>query len=1157
MTFLRVYKPEELVALNVESPQQTFDYFAKQRMADVFVENAVIQLYPIQIPGWYSVDYPQALYGVNADKTDKDAPGWRVLIHSYLDMTSGDTIRLYRSNQLAPGQLPDPADSGQLIKTEVVPSDHNNENLVTVIHSSFFDNPGIYHFWYTVERSTGQPLVPSKGINVWVKTTYPDSQDPTGQNGERTELEEPVFPRTIDKEMLENGITVVVPAWSIMTQGDVVHLKFGDKAVTWKITADQVGQDIEIPVSAATLKSIGPADPLLVKYYIQDQVNNSSRTSRVGVGTLDPDQAWLEAPSLRSTIDDVLALDDLNGGPEDCYVSVRRSDAIAGDKVVLYLSDSTTGFTQSYGPFDYKTGVVTIPLTFATLQSLAPTTIKLKYERIRVVNGTVQRKPSFPYYPALIAEKYRAPAPTAPQAQGAVLSPELKETVVYAGPGIRGIKVGDFVMMTLLSTSASGKARMQNLGRYVTQSMDISGTGIVVPFVFETEHLGNFPNGKTEMSYEVSGEGHIPALDSHIRSLHIGPVTYRLGIVDVGKDEKGVLDPKDIPFGTPATCPAAAHTSIDDVIHLEIWRLGNNLDSSDTLVFADSLPVNADNVGMNIEFWLPLELIQSLLNKVINVVWHIERPRAVPLTAPALMLRIGAQALALSAPRLLEAKPDGTVNPLDTENKATVVVTYPGMDRSHSVTLFVTGRNGFGSPAIAARAGSTSGSLFFSLPETAIPANIGTFMTLRYVVSQVGIPDQTSPAAKYQVKEIPNPNLNYPRIQVTEAPDKVLNLNNFKGDAHWTLIAWRFIAVGTRIKVAVSGTKDDGSEHVVMLVDCVMTVNDVIAGLSGVISRDVLALFKDGSLLNWLSIANFSNVGGVDTLFPIQELTIKTVMLAKPVITRLIDSQPPATGSVANGGTCDDPAPELLGTATPETDVELFNNNEKIGVATADHDGIWRAKVNIGFGRHRLVAKLPNGELVSNAWVVIVTNDLNIGGDASLYLPYLFLVPGRPPLTLPPGSIHSRSAWGGIGPYVYSSSQLGIVKFLDANGTVAALGNGTATITVSDQSGQRASYRLTISGIKSVTLWGDVTWHGHLQHLWRPYCLTSEQFQSFWQTYASVGNIPAYLGWPQSLYWTSTNNNYVNDVAWAFNFSNGLAFQHSPGSQALPTLRVT
>ncbi|MHC8337815.1 hypothetical protein [Pseudomonas sp. HLT2-19-2] len=973
MTAFFIYTPDQLAALQEESPQQRVDLFAEVRSSGLFSEDGALKIFPILIPGWHKVDYSAASHGVNADKTAVPGPGWWVLFPSYFQMDAFDTMRLYMGKWLEPGQLPNPADQGTLIKTTIVPQNHNNEDILSFIPESSIERPGIHRMWYTVERTSGQAPVRSDEITVWFKPTFPDSLDPTGESSERKALEAPQFPAIIDKGMVEAGVDVNIPAWPIMTTGDVITLTVGNQIVEYTLKSEELGQAIVIFVSSTILKLIGPADPLLMSYKIRDQVHNSSLTSKTGKGKLAPDATFLEAPSVPDSAENVLNIDVLNGEAMQVEIYVDRADAALGDKVECFLYNPKTGLTQSYGPIDYQRGIVTFEVLYETVKSLAPATIELYYERIR----GKERTPSYSCFIALIGEKYRAPAPTAPQAHGAVLSPDLAETVVYAGPGIEGLAVGDKVTLTCLSTSAGGGTRLQTYERFVTQAMVISGVGIVVPFDWETIHLDTFQNGSVELSYSVIGVGHATPLESWVSRLRIAQVTNILGVVDVGKDENGVLDPKDIPFGTPAICPAMAHTRAGDTVHLEVWKLGNSLDPQDTLAFVDSLPVTTDNIGKDLEFRLPQELIKPLLNRVISVDWYIARLRQLPLTAPELVLRIGAKALVLQPPELVQASPGNIINPLDTQKTATVKVAYTGMDSTHRVTLFVKGRDGFGSPALASLQGSSSGTLIFTLPLTAVPANMGTFMSFWYVVTQEGIYDQSSRPAKYEVSNIPNEDINYPRMSIAEAPDhKVLNLNNFTGDAHWTLIAWLFIAIGTRMRVALSGQKSDGSEYVIMLFDGVITANHASTGLNGVIDREKLKLFKDGTQVYGLSVANFSDKGGADTFFPMRELTTKTAMPARPVITQLIDEAPPILGQVVNGGSTDDTRPRLIGTGTPGSKVILKKDSNTLITLTVDANGIWNEKVNLGLGKHTLTATVEGSpERVSTPWVVTVIQD--------------------------------------------------------------------------------------------------------------------------------------------------------------------------------------
>lgn len=119
------------------------------------MEDGTLKIFPLLIPGWHQVDYPAASHGVNADKTAVPGPGWWVLFPSYVLMAAFDTIRLYMGKRLEPGQLPDPADQGTLIKTTIVPQNHNNEDILSFIPALSVERPGIHRMWYTIERSSG------------------------------------------------------------------------------------------------------------------------------------------------------------------------------------------------------------------------------------------------------------------------------------------------------------------------------------------------------------------------------------------------------------------------------------------------------------------------------------------------------------------------------------------------------------------------------------------------------------------------------------------------------------------------------------------------------------------------------------------------------------------------------------------------------------------------------------------------------------------------------------------------------------------------------------------------------------------------------------------------------------------------------------------
>ncbi|WP_460927167.1 hypothetical protein [Pseudomonas sp. MC6] len=377
-----------------------------------------------------------------------------------------------------------------------------------------------------------------------------------------------------------------------------------------------------------------------------------------------------------------------------------------------------------------------------------------------------------------------------------------------------------------------------------------------------------------------------------------------------------------------------------------------------------------NDITQPVIFTVTGEYIDRFESCPLTVLYKIENPGKTVVQSGSLKITIGAAA-ELPAPLLVQALPGNRVQPLDTRNTATVRVSDPAMNPRKTYTLTIRGRAGFGSPVITSKPGNNSGELLFDLPPTAIPANIGSYIKISCVKTESGKPDQPSGVSRYEVLPVANPQINFPQMSIEEAKGGVLDLNNFSGDAHWILPPYLFQAIGTRMRVAMS---DD--EHVIMLFDAVINATHEREGLKGTISREELKKYKDGTQVFGLSVANYSDRGGVDTFFPVRELTIKTQILARPAITQLIDNQGAITGPVANGGACDATSPQLVGTATPASKVHLFNGDNLLGIFDVESSGLWRTNVNIGLGRHVLTAKTPDGQLISAPWVVTIRPDL-------------------------------------------------------------------------------------------------------------------------------------------------------------------------------------
>ncbi|WP_415773438.1 Ig-like domain-containing protein [Pseudomonas sp. LB3P38] len=282
-----------------------------------------------------------------------------------------------------------------------------------------------------------------------------------------------------------------------------------------------------------------------------------------------------------------------------------------------------------------------------------------------------------------------------------------------------------------------------------------------------------------------------------------------------------------------------------------------------------------------------------------------------------------------------------------------------------------------------------------------------------------------------------------------------------------------------------------------------------------------------------------------------KELPLK---IGELILPEILSVQETATGAnISNGGTTLATHVTVTGRVSPFQPVEVFNGSASIGKPPVDDKGQWTIAVpDLAVALHSLTAQVLGGDKpTSPPWTFTVWAKLQIGGNLSINLTDYFQVAGRPPSVIPDEATRLQQASGGSGGYTYVSSNQNVAKVISADGRVGALANGTTTITVSDGS-QSASYQLIVTGIRYVRLrQSQVSWH---EQSWRHSCLSVAQFQRFWSIYSLSGNVASYLGWPNSTYWTSTNNDCVGNVAWAFTLANGNAFQYNGGQYFLPTI---
>jgi hypothetical protein len=220
-------------------------------------------------------------------------------------------------------------------------------------------------------------------------------------------------------------------------------------------------------------------------------------------------------------------------------------------------------------------------------------------------------------------------------------------------------------------------------------------------------------------------------------------------------------------------------------------------------------------------------------------------------------------------------------------------------------------------------------------------------------------------------------------------------------------------------------------------------------------------------------------------------IRLKEENLPAPTLNNVLDDN---NKEVPEGASTTSTTLILKGTACKGKDVEIFDGSgpsavSKGRVTASSIDGSWQHTIAVTVGGHRLYAKSLYHPTPTYSNVRLLTvSPQQLSVDTTLmvldgvmvrsgYCPNLNGVDGI-------DNTKIREAAGGIAPYTYRSSNAAVAA-VDASGKVTGMGNGGATITITDQQAAQVSYSVKVSNIYSVFVGGASGWtyQRHLQSL--------------------------------------------------------------------------
>jgi len=526
-----------------------------------------------------------------------------------------------------------------------------------------------------------------------------------------------------------------------------------------------------------------------------------------------------------------------------------------------------------------------------------------------------------------------------------------------------------------------------------------------------------------------------------------------------------ILDPDLVPNGTKAHIPDYPGKAEGEVITLTWQGVAG-------ATYSFSVTVGASNIRDPIPIFIAYDpYIIGNLDRTVSVFYKVRRNNGRTDTSSALTFLIQRQqGLILKAPTVTQASLGGTLDPINAQNGADVVVAYNGMLVTDTLAVVWTIEGNPNPYETAPRDGSLSGSVSFLIPVAVVAASQGKRVTVRYFVGRGSNPGVPSESLELSVSVLGQQHL--PAPLVPQASGATLDLSRFTGDASVTVEAWKLIARGQRYWITATGTLENGSAYSFNVVrGAVIDDAQVRDGVhAALLRRELEQLRNDSEITITIQVA-FDGVNNQASAvaFPVRTYTVRALVEVRPVITSVTD---PQGVEIPNGGTTVHTSVTLSGSATKDQKVEIFDGASSKGSVNVGSNGLWTHTVTgLSVASHSFTAKAlyGSGQVSTPAWTFTVVPELIVDPTPMVLNGFNISLAGSGLTytytgTDPVNTTGRRTPSGGRPPYKYESSDP-MIASVDSAGRVRSEGNGSALITVTDLNGTTATFQVEASNV--------------------------------------------------------------------------------------------
>ncbi|WP_449116812.1 hypothetical protein [Pseudomonas viridiflava] len=403
-----------------------------------------------------------------------------------------------------------------------------------------------------------------------------------------------------------------------------------------------------------------------------------------------------------------------------------------------------------------------------------------------------------------------------------------------------------------------------------TQTVEVAGR--VLYWSLDISYVAFIANGSALVSYSVeyadsqAGEESSPVQTFTI----VAPDTPLLPRVLIDGLVGDSLDPEAFPEGL--VLKVAAYTDIqigDDVL---LYASGGQ--GSDDYVLAWRVDQRTVDAG-EITFTLEPSWLQQQLNETVDFAWQYARPGAAG-SSDSLELQVKA-AWRPAAPSVIGAQPElrrtvpgqGYIDAFMLRAGAKVLIPEEaGLSTDDVVEVHWQGQGETGS--WITNEADPGNLLQFSIPPSAVPANMGKRLTVIYTVARPGEPKATSRPFDLRIVPLPVAQLSTVQCACVDAGTLRLSCVPDTG-AEVTLNRWMFMAERQLVTIRA----ESSVSHVVLEDEPVTSAHLDDGKVTGILSRAFLESLGEGTHLSLKVRVSFDD-GYSYTEFPTVELTMAT-----------------------------------------------------------------------------------------------------------------------------------------------------------------------------------------------------------------------------------------------------------------------------------------